>query len=342
MMKQTFTLLALIFSVCFLQAQTTSTFEDFNLPVDSFWNGSDFSGGFESGNAFLPNEFTDAGTYTFWSGWSVSTITDVTTPGFTNEFSAITGSGFDGSTHYATTYVAGSSTINIEGAAKGGTVDGFYITNATYPFLSMKDGDSFAKKFGGVDGTDPDFFLLTIKARLDGQVGADSINFYLADYRDSDNSKDYIIADWKYVDLKSLGKADELIFTLSSSDIGQFGMNTPSYFCIDNLTTTDNGVSSSKDFAADFELSVYPNPTTDFLIVDWNQSQGTAQITDLQGRTLETQLLQKGKNTLMVSDLPKGVHFLQIKTEEKFLRNKRRDRCEKRDSKLTCSCRFCV
>ena len=315
MIKQTFTFLALIFSIFFLQAQTTSTFEDFNLPVDSFLNGSDGSGGFENGNVFLPNEFTDTGTFTFWSGWSISTATDVTTPGFTNEFSAITGGGFDGSSHYATSFISENSIINLKGAAKGGSVEGLYITNATYPFLSMKDGDSFAKKFGGVDGNDPDFLLLTIKTKLDGQIGADSVNFYLADFRDADNNNDYIIDDWTFVDLSTLGNADELVFTMSGSDIGQFGLNTPTYFCIDNLITNDNGPSSSTDFTVEFEVSVFPNPTTDFLIVDWSQNEGTAQITNLQGRILETQLLQKGKNTLLVGDLPKGVHFLQIRNE---------------------------
>jgi len=318
MMKQTFTLLALIFSVCFLQAQTTSTFEAFNLPVDNFLNGSDGSGGFENGNVFLPNSFTDTGMFTFWSGWSISTTTDVTTPGFTNEFSAITGGGFDGSTHYATTFVSEFSTINLEGIAQGGSVEGFYITNATYPFLSMRDGDSFAKKFGGADGNDPDFLLLTIKASLDGQIGTDSVDFYLADFKDADNANDFIVDEWTWVDLTSLGNADELVFTISGSDVGQFGLNTPAYFCIDNLITSDNGPSSSTDFAADFELSVYPNPTSDFLIIDWNQNEGTAQITDLQGRVLETQFLQKGRNSLLVGDLLKGVHFLQIRTEQGF------------------------
>ncbi|MEZ4953573.1 MAG: DUF4465 domain-containing protein [Saprospiraceae bacterium] len=32
-----------------------------------------------------------------------------------------------------------------------------------------------------------------------------------------------------------LGHVDSL-FTLSSSDAGVFGMNTPAYFCLDNLT----------------------------------------------------------------------------------------------------------
>ncbi len=311
-MKQTFTLIALAFTLSAF-AQTTSTFEDFNLPIDSFLNGSDGSGGFTNGNLFLPNNYNTE--WNSWDGWAISTDIDTQTPGFMNQYSAISGGGFDNSSAYATTFVLGQSTLQLQGAAKGGTVEGFYINNGTYPYLSMKDGDSFAKKFGGPTGDDPDYFLLTIKKSLDGQVSTDSINFFLADYRDSDNSKDYIINEWTYIDLTSLGQVDELIFSLSSSDVGQFGMNTPAYFCIDNLTTMDNG-SSSTNLINKLDVAVYPNPTTDLLIVDWQEEMANAQITNLFGQVFKTQFLQKGKNNLTVSDLPKGAYFLQVKTEE--------------------------
>jgi hypothetical protein len=38
------------------------------------------------------------------------------------------------------------------------TVTGAYFTNTTYAALSMLSGDSFAKKFGGASGDDPDWF----------------------------------------------------------------------------------------------------------------------------------------------------------------------------------------
>ena len=61
------------------------------------------------------------------------------------------------------------------------------------------------------------------------------VDFYLADYRYADSSQDYIISAWEYIDLSSLGSVDELSFSLSSSDNGSFGMNTPNYFAIDNI-----------------------------------------------------------------------------------------------------------
>ena len=62
------------------------------------------------------------------------------------------------------------------------------------------------------------------------------MDFYLADYRFSDNSKDYIVKDWTFVDLSSLGAVTKLQFALSSSDTGQFGMNTPAYMAMDSMS----------------------------------------------------------------------------------------------------------
>jgi hypothetical protein len=40
---------------------------------------------------------------------------------------------------------------------------------------------------------------------------------------------------WTYVDLTEFGKVDAIFFTLTSSDNGDYGMNTPAYFCMDNF-----------------------------------------------------------------------------------------------------------
>ncbi|MBN2270361.1 MAG: DUF4465 domain-containing protein, partial [Sedimentisphaerales bacterium] len=61
------------------------------------------------------------------------------------------------------------------------------------------------------------------------------VTFYLADYRYADNSRDYIVDTWRYVDLSSLGPVKSLEFTLSSSDVGAWGMNTPASFVIDSI-----------------------------------------------------------------------------------------------------------
>ncbi|NEP06841.1 MAG: DUF4465 domain-containing protein [Okeania sp. SIO2G4] len=94
----------------------------------------------------------------------------------------------------------------------------------------------FAKKFGGVSGNNPDFFLLTINGLDDSSTLVGSVEFYLADYRFADNSQDFIVGDWSLVDLSPLNAATKLSFALASSDNDpQFGLNTPPYFALDNL-----------------------------------------------------------------------------------------------------------
>jgi hypothetical protein len=114
------------------------------------------------------------------------------------------------------------------------------VTNTTYAALSLRDGDGAAgsgKKFGGVSGNDPDFFLLTIEGFGAGNTSLGKIDFYLADYRFALNAQDYIVTDWRLIDLTSLGEnVAKLQFSVSSTDNGAFGINTPAYFAIDNVS----------------------------------------------------------------------------------------------------------
>lgn len=314
-MKSIFTLLTVLLAFTLLHAQTTADFENFGLSAGEFLNGSDGSGGFRSGNVFWVNDFNEQ--FSSWSGWAISAITDASTPGFTNQYSAITGSGYQGSTAYATAYAgSGGSVMQLEGEAAGGPVEGLYVTNSTYAYFSMLDGDPFAKKFGGETGDDPDFFLLTVKKYLGGElVATDSVDFYLADYRFEDNSQDYIVDEWAYLDLSSLGNADSLLFTLSSSDVGQFGMNTPAYFCIDEVTTADMPV-ATRELLPPSSLRAFPNPTTDAWLLDWNlPGAAHAQLFDLQGRLLLQQPLRSGQNVLSAQGLRDGIYLLRVRAE---------------------------
>ena len=106
------------------------------------------------------------------------------------------------------------------------------------PALSMLRGDDFAKQFGGATGDDPDWFLLSVTGYV-GDTAAGSVDFYLADYRFGDNGQDYVVDTWEWVDLTGLGEVDGLGFALSSSDTGEFGMNTPGYFALDHLVVSE-------------------------------------------------------------------------------------------------------
>ncbi|MCO8123014.1 DUF4465 domain-containing protein [Stieleria sp. TO1_6] len=195
-----------------------------------------------------------------WGGFAVSNHTDSLTPGFGNQYSAIAGSGALGSSNYGvafgyrdtqTTPVIGPSLVlDPTDANQLRQLPSLYlpantvarsamVTNTTYTGLSMRDGDGFAKQFGGAGGTDPDFLKLTVYGvDASDQVLGTTVDFLLADFRFADSADDYIVDDWTTLDFGSLAGARSLHFNLESSDTSDYGMNTPSYFALDNLTIT--------------------------------------------------------------------------------------------------------
>lgn len=306
----------LLFTVtCFiilsqLSAQTTADFENFDMSIDTFKNGIEGSGGFESGEIWLPNFFEDI--WGSWTGWAISSVTDNQTAGFGNQYSAIPGKGFDQSDTYATSFVSGESQIKILDGLENRVAIGAYFTNATYAYLSMLEGDAFAKKFGGETGDDPDFFLMTIKKYLDGNLSTDSINFYLADFRFEDNSQDYIINEWTYIDLRELGYVDSLSITLSSSDVGAFGMNTPAYFCMDNVTT-EQIMTSAEDIEEQGLVQVYPNPAQEKLYIDCHDLRNQKLfIYNTRGQLLISKIINQDHNYIDVRSLDSGYYFGRI------------------------------
>ncbi len=314
-MKFHFTLLFLACTM-FLSAQSVVDFEEFNLPSETILNGEDQSGGFTSGEIFLPNIY-DA-QFDAWAGWAITNTTDVTTPGFTNN-SAITGSGYNGSSHYTISFDGyANNNMILSGEAAGHPVSGMYVTNSTHAYLSMLDGDAFAKKFGGVTGNDPDFFLLTIKAFYNGTESADSVNFYLADFRFADNNEDYIVDEWIWVDLTSLGAADSLSFVLTSSDVGQFGMNTPAYFCVDDVTVHGQMVSTTLINDPDL-LRIYPNPTADFIQLSHAADEPMdCFVYNASGRLLHRQKLNQHSEQISLQHLPSGNYIVRLQGEQTY------------------------
>ncbi|MBK9128055.1 MAG: DUF4465 domain-containing protein [Phycisphaerales bacterium] len=221
----------------------TIGFEEFASPPyalgpESFYNGSDGAGGFTSGGAFFNNDYIDfGGGFYAWRGWSVSNVTDIVTPGYVNEYAAYNlpaGGGAGGSALYGVAFSnsPGDATINLPAGLVPQSVQ---LTNTTYAALSMRDGDAFAKKFGGLSGDDPDYFKLIITGLDMGGTPVGTVDFYLADYRFAQNELDYIVSQWTTVDLSSLAGASRLSFAFESSDVGPFGINTPTYVALDNL-----------------------------------------------------------------------------------------------------------
>jgi hypothetical protein len=182
----------------------------------------------------------------------------------------------------------------------GQIIKSFQVANTTYAYNSMKLGDNMGKKFTAADN---DTFVLIIKGYNDDSLIEQQL-IYLADFRLGINS--YIANEW--IDVNMIGMSDSIVFSLVSSDNGDFGMNQPAYFALDNITLI--GPASVKKMPSQNVL-VYPNPATDQLnFKNIPVSISKASCIDALGRKLELTLNPQGSAN--VSHLKSGIYWVEL------------------------------
>ena len=222
--------------------------------------------------------------YASWWFFGYANSTATKFDGLDDQWNNIVGGGYDDSANYGVAYAAayyGPCNVTVLNHADGVEVPGFYITNSSYAYNSMRNGDAYAKKFGK-----DDWFKLTITGYDAAGEVTGTKEYYLADLRDE--AKAYIINDWRYVDLSGLGKVSKLGFALSSTDNGDWGMNTPAYFCFDNFGAAGEEVLPERNVEVEnaiSNISVAKQPATYY---------------NLKGENMST--LQKGVNIVRMPD----------------------------------------
>lgn len=167
---------------------------------------------------------------TSWNSFTYSSVNDPATAGWGNQY-AVYGDGMglgDGGS-YAVYY--NQTAMPIITLPVATTVRGFYANNTTYAALDMLNGSGFSRAFTTASN---DWFKLTIEGFDPADASLGTVEFLLADYTGATGS---IVDDWTFVDLSGLGaNVKSLGFALSSTDNGAWGMNTPNYFAMDDLT----------------------------------------------------------------------------------------------------------
>ena len=207
----------------------------------------------------------------------------------------------------------GSFLVSEAGPSSG--ILGFKIANTTFAYNSMKSGDAFAKKFGGASGNDADSFVLKISAFHRGQF-LFSKRVILADFRFADNAKDYILDSWAIVDLSmpqnEVGPRDSFVFELMSSDSGQFGMNTPGFFAIDEVIAARwLGVNAVNRITA----KVYPNPADDLVTIETKGAMLDLQVHNSVGDMVyETKNCAGMVHQINSKTWPAGVYSISAST----------------------------
>lgn len=197
----------------------------------TYWNGEDGRGKLQDGFFVYSNNYNAE--WGSWDGFALSCSTSTTFSAdnyLTDQYNscALATNSKTFLVGYYSTFGNGEPTIYTTKSETDQTRRTFYplsvnVTNAAYTLTSIKNGDAYAKKFDVKD-----YLHLYVTGYKDGKE-TKSIKLPLAE-------NGMFLEQWATADLQSLGLVDEIRFKMDSSDKGEWGINTPTYFCIDNLT----------------------------------------------------------------------------------------------------------
>lgn len=105
-------------------------------------------------------------------------------------------------------------------------VIGAYFNLNSYAYYSIQNGDGVARAFNNGDS----FNLLVHGVAPDETEKV--VEVPLSSFANGDLTINH---GWKYVDLSELGVVNQIWFSMTSTDVGAWGVNTPTYFCMDKL-----------------------------------------------------------------------------------------------------------
>lgn len=175
-------------------------------------------------------------------------------------------------------------------------VIGAYFNLNTYTFYSILYGDGFARAF-----TEGDKLTLTVHG-VDSEEKESTVDIILASFT---NGCLTAATNWVYVDLSSLGIVEEIYFTMSSTDSGQWGMNTPAYFCLDKLAVKESSQTSS----------ISSNSFSSGNQIFYNRSNHTISLGKSQFAivydVLGNKVMYSNSESFSVADLPKGIYVVK-------------------------------
>jgi hypothetical protein len=290
-----------------VKAQTFGTVDFENLVTDStgYENGANLNGApFKSQGLVFENYYsTTFGPY--WEGWAYSNNTDTVSTSFANQYSTFAPMGGNNMAKFGIIYK--DTKLMFDSALLPNnsyyqSINLLQITNSTLAVRDMQNGSGFSKKFGGATGNDPDYFY--VKFTSIDTTNTDSVVFYLADFRDSNNANDYIVKTWQTVDLFPLNARIGINISFHSSDVHpQYGINTPTYACIDNIVY-DYGTVGLATKSNATATTFYPNPASAFITTN----AATTSIYNVAGALVKTST----DATIAINELATGYYVVKM------------------------------
>jgi hypothetical protein len=296
-------------------------FENLTLPANSAYS-STASISFSTSNATFMHTYDVP--FAYWSGgFAYTNKKDSSTAGSGNLYGVRAFNGYNASNYYVVCQDKGIIKLN----APSNSVEGFYYTNTTYAYKSMKSGDMFSKKFGGVSGNDPDYLKLTVKGYLNGVLKTDSVEIFLANFTYTNNAQDFIVATWQFANTSTLGQVDSIKFFMYSTDMSGNFMNTPAFFAIDNFSTAQ--IVGIHENELDKITAIYPNPFQSKINIEVSPLLAlnyTINIFDVNGKNVTQLTSTDSKNKLDLTHLNSGIYFVEVtmngsKSVKKIIKN---------------------
>jgi hypothetical protein len=227
--KSVLAAVVVLFTACEPESEVKNeviTFEDVTLGTSGYWNGSDLSGSFTSGITTYQNSYNGYS----WSGFACSNQTNMDSVGYMNQYSVYDTSGVNGSEKFALIYSFDSAKCSF---AEPVSIKKLMVNNSTYVYQAVKNGlDGYKNQTQMGTG---DYFFVTVTGFDENGLKTSSLDIPLAEFR---NGQSYVCSQWTPINLTSLGKVKSLTFHFTTSDVGEYGSNTPFYCCIDNIEYT--------------------------------------------------------------------------------------------------------
>lgn len=208
-------------------------FEDAQLGGTGYVNNVSYA---ENGVTFT-NNFNE--TYSSWTGFAISNKVDKETAGYSNQYSVYATSGAAGSANFAVGFYGAYNDERPTMAFAAGVehqIVSAYLCLTTYTYKAIVDGDD---GYGGVRQfclDSLDLYTLVATGYDCNATQTGELSIKLADYT---GTTAVLFDNWAKVDLTVLGKVNKVTFKLTSTDTGAWGINTPTYFAIDNVKFED-------------------------------------------------------------------------------------------------------
>lgn len=170
--------------------------------------------------------------YQYWGGFAQSQIfdTDAANGKYENQYAVYNDEAASGDSFLLYYYDSYSEPCDmVFNEDKSFMLETIKLNLSTYTYASITDEDinTFARKFDEGD------YLKVVFTALDAQekpIGS-GVECYVVDYRDG---KRFVADDWQEFRLGILVSGSVRV-TIETSDVGEYGANTPLYICMDDL-----------------------------------------------------------------------------------------------------------